>query len=440
MPYIRQIFAREILDSRGNPTLEVKVETISGTFACASIPSGASKGKHEALELRDNDLLRFNGKGVLKSVDIINNIISKALKGVDVTKQNLIDKKLIDLDNTENKTNLGANTILCVSLACAKTACKFLKIPLYRYLGGFNTSLMPIPMMNILNGGAHASFCIDFQEIMIIPINAKSLHESVRIGAEIFSELKMILKEKGYATSVGDEGGYAPNLKSNSEAFELVLKAIKKAKYKPKIDVCLAIDVASTEFYDEKKKTYSLKKDNIEYTAEELVEFYERLIDKYPIISIEDGLAQDDWDGWIYMSKRLGNRIQLVGDDLFVTNLKRLKKGIDLKVANAILVKLNQIGTLSETFEVIEMAKKARYGVIISHRSGETNETFIADLAIAVNAGQIKTGSLSRMERVAKYNRLMYIEDEINEFNSTYFLTYYNKEKSYYNLKKHNKS
>lgn len=436
MPKIEKIYAREVLDSRGNPTIEVNVETVSGAKGRAIVPSGASTGDHEALELKDNDATRYNGKGTLKAVDNVNNHIFRKLVGVDVTKQNYIDKLMIELDGTENKTKLGANAILGVSLACARAAADYYDMPLYRYLGGCNTNLMPIPMMNILNGGAHADFCIDFQEIMIIPMSVSSLAEAIRVGSEIFHALKTILKEKGYVTSVGDEGGYAPKLHSNEEAFELVIEAIRKAKYVEGVDVFLAIDVAASEFYDPSKNKYILKADNKEYSAKELVDnYYSELIDKYPIISIEDGLAQDDFEGWIYMSEKLKNRVQLVGDDLFVTNTKRLEYGIKNKMANAILIKVNQIGTLSETLSAIEMAKRANYGVIISHRSGESEDTFIADLAIATNAGQIKTGSLSRTDRIAKYNQLMRIEDELNLFNKHNKLTTFEMAKSFCNLK-----
>lgn len=416
MPIITRIYAREVLDSRGNPTVEVEVYTESGSFGRAIVPSGASTGEYEALELRDGDLNRFRGKGVLKAVKNVNDVIAPLLLGMDVRSQLVIDKTMIKIDNTPDKSNLGANAILAVSMACARCAADYLGVSLYNYLGGFNAKYMPVPMMNILNGGAHADFCIDFQEIMIICANAKSIKEAIRCGSEIFYSLKDILKSKGYNTSVGDEGGYAPKLSSNEEAFSLVCDAIKNAGFKPGEDVFLAIDAASSEFYNEKTKLYELKSENKNLTYNELIDYYDMLINKYPIISIEDGLCENDWEGWKALTVRLSNRVQLVGDDLFVTNTKRLRKGIDEKVANSILIKVNQIGTLTETFDAIEMAKRAGYTAIISHRSGESEDTTIADIAISANVMQIKTGSLSRTDRIAKYNQLIRIEEELNDY------------------------
>ena len=414
MPYIKEVYAREVLDSRGNPTIEVEVETESGAKGRAMVPSGASTGVHEALELRDKDSKRYKGKGVLKAVNNVNEEIAPEIIGYDVTAQMLIDNLMIKLDGTPNKSRLGANAILGVSMAVAKAAADYYGMPLYQYFGGFNAHLMPTPMMNILNGGAHADWCIDFQEIMIVPSKAKTFADAVRMGAEVFHTLKEVLKQKGLNTSVGDEGGYAPKLSSNEEAIQLVIKAIKQAGYKPGVDIFLALDVASSEFYDAATKKYHLKSENKELTAKELVSFYESICSKHPIVSIEDGLAEDDWDGWKYLTARLGTRVQLVGDDLFVTNTERLLKGIQNNTANAILIKVNQIGTLTETFAAIEMAKKAGYAAVISHRSGETEDTTIADIAVGLNAGQIKTGSLSRTDRIAKYNKLIRIEDELS--------------------------
>ena len=430
MPYINDVYAREVLDSRGNPTVEVEVYTESGGFGRAIVPSGASTGEHEAVELRDGDKKRYGGKGVLKAVSNVNDIIAPEIIGMNVYDQVGIDNLLITLDGTTNKSNLGANAILAVSMACAKAACDLNGMSLYNYLGGFNARVLPTPMMNILNGGAHADWCIDFQEIMIMPVGASKFSEALRMGAEVFHQLKKILQAKGYVTSVGDEGGYAPKLTSNDEAFELVCKAITSAGYKLGKDIMLATDVASSEFYDENKKKYVLKSENKELDYKELVAYYESLIKKYPIISIEDGLDENDWEGWAYMTKRIGKKTQLVGDDLFVTNTNRLKKGIANGVANSILIKVNQIGTLTETFEAVETAKKAGYTAVVSHRSGETEDTTIADIAVALNAGQIKTGSLSRTDRIAKYNQLLRIEDELGETGKYYGL------KSFYNLKK----
>ena len=414
MPYIKEVYAREVLDSRGNPTIEVEVETESGAKGRAMVPSGASTGVHEALELRDKDSKRYKGKGVLKAVNNVNEEIAPEIIGYDVTAQMLIDNVMIKLDGTPNKSRLGANAILGVSMAVAKAAADYYGMPLYQYFGGFSAHLMPTPMMNILNGGAHADWCIDFQEIMIVPSKAKTFADAVRMGAEVFHTLKEVLKQKGLNTSVGDEGGYAPKLSSNEEAIQLVIKAIKQAGYKPGVDIFLALDVASSEFYDATTKKYNLKSENKQLTSKELVSFYESICTKHPIVSIEDGLAEDDWDGWKYLTARLGTRVQLVGDDLFVTNTERLQKGIQNNTANAILIKVNQIGTLTETFAAIEMAKKAGYAAVISHRSGETEDTTIADIAVGLNAGQIKTGSLSRTDRIAKYNKLIRIEDELS--------------------------
>lgn len=415
MPFIQSIYAREVLDSRGNPTVEVEVVTESGAFGRALVPSGASTGEHEALELRDGDKSRYLGKGTTKAVANVNEIIAPQLIGYDVRNQIIIDKKMIEIDGTDNKGNLGANATLGVSMACARAAADYYGMPLYNYFGGSNAKQLPLPMMNILNGGAHADFCIDFQEIMILPVGAPSFKEALRMGAEVFHALKKILKANGYVTSVGDEGGYAPKLGSNTEAFERVVEAIKAAGYEPGKDICLGIDVAASEFYDEKTGMYTLKADGGQFNAQDMVDkYYVPLTEKFPIITIEDGLAEDDWGGWKYLTEKLGNKIQLVGDDLFVTNTKRLAKGIELGVANAILIKVNQIGTLTETFDAIEMAKRAGYTAIVSHRSGETEDTTIADIVVGLNAGQIKTGSASRTDRVAKYNQLMRIEDDLN--------------------------
>lgn len=415
MPFIQSIYAREVLDSRGNPTIEVEVRTESGAFGRALVPSGASTGEHEALELRDGDKSRYLGKGTLKAVHNVNEVIAPTLIGMDVREQVVIDNKMISLDGTENKGVLGANATLGVSMACARAAADYYGMPLYNYFGGSNAKQLPLPMMNILNGGAHADFCIDFQEIMILPVGAPSLKEAVRMGAEVFHALKKILKSNGYVTSVGDEGGYAPKLSSNTEAFERVVEAIEAAGYVPGKDICLGIDVAASEFYDKATGKYILKADKGEFTSKEMVDvYYSKLVEKFPIITIEDGLAEDDWDGWKYLTEKLGSKIQLVGDDLFVTNTKRLSKGIAMGVANSILIKVNQIGTLTETFDAIEMAKRAGYTAVVSHRSGETEDTTIADIVVGLNAGQIKTGSASRTDRIAKYNQLIRIEDDLN--------------------------
>ena len=415
MSEIVDIYAREIMDSRGNPTVEVEVFLESGAFGRAAVPSGASTGEREALELRDGDKSRYLGKGVLKAVDNVNNIIADELIGMDADDQVGIDQKMLDLDGTEYKSKLGANALLGISLAVAKAAAEEASLPLYKYIGGANARELPLPMMNILNGGAHADNNVDIQEFMIMPAGAKCFAEALRMGAEIFHALKGVLKGKGYNTAVGDEGGFAPNLKSNEEALEVIMEAIVKAGYKPGDDILLALDVASSEFFNKEKNLYVLENEaQKEKTPTEMVDFYENLVNKYPIVSIEDGMAENDWDGWKLLTDRLGTRVQLVGDDLFVTNPAILKEGIRKGIANAILIKLNQIGTLTETLEAIEMAKRAGYTTIISHRSGETEDTTLADLAVAVNSGQIKTGSLCRTDRIAKYNQLLRIEDELD--------------------------
>lgn len=413
MSEIVDIYAREILDSRGNPTLEVDVFLESGAFGRAAVPSGASTGEREALEMRDGDASRYLGKGVLKAVDNVNNEIANELIGMDADEQVAIDMKMLELDGTEFKSKLGANAILGVSLAVAKAAADEAGQSLYKYIGGAGARELPLPMMNILNGGAHADNNVDIQEFMIMPAGAACFAEALRMGAEIFHALKSVLKSKGYNTAVGDEGGFAPNLKSNEEALEVIMEAIVKAGYKPGEDILLALDVASSELF--KNGTYTLENEpQKQKTAAELVDFYENLVNKYPIISIEDGMAENDWDGWKLLTERLGKRIQIVGDDLFVTNPSILKEGIRKGIANSILIKLNQIGTLTETLEAIEIAKRAGYTTVISHRSGETEDTTLADLAVAVNAGQIKTGSLCRTDRVAKYNQLLRIEEELD--------------------------
>lgn len=414
MVKIQSVYAREVLDSRGNPTVEVEVTGDDGSFGRAIVPSGASTGVHEAVELRDGDPTRYNGMGVSKAVDNVNTIIAKEVIGKEVTSQREIDEMMIALDGTPNKGKLGANAILGVSLAVARCAANSLHMPLYRYIGGANAHVLPTPMMNIINGGAHADNNVDFQEFMIMPVNAPSFKEAIRMGAEVFHALKKVLKGKGLNTAVGDEGGFAPNLASNEEAIQTILEAIETAGYQPGVDVKLAMDVASSEFYQDGKYTLP-GENNKTFTSKELVDFYVELCDKYPIISIEDGLDQDDWEGWDYLTEKLGSRVQLVGDDFFVTNTERLKKGIEKGVANAILIKVNQIGTLTETLEAIEMAQKANYTAVVSHRSGETEDTTIADIAVATNAGQIKTGSASRTDRIAKYNQLMRIEDELGK-------------------------
>ncbi|MFZ3576674.1 phosphopyruvate hydratase [Virgibacillus sp. DJP39] len=428
MPYITDVYAREVLDSRGNPTVEVEVFTESGAFGAALVPSGASTGEYEAVELRDGDKDRYLGKGVLKAVENVNELIGPELVGLDVTRQNIIDEIMIELDGTENKGKLGANAILGVSMAVAHAASSFLEIPLYNYLGGFNAKTLPTPMMNILNGGEHADNNVDIQEFMVMPVAATSFKEAVRTGAEIFHALKKVLKDKGYNTSVGDEGGFAPNLKSNEEALQTIVEAIEAAGYKPGEEIKLAMDVAASEIYEDGK--YNLKGEGVVRTSKEMVDWYEEMVNKYPIISIEDGLDENDWDGFKMLTDRIGDRVQLVGDDLFVTNTKKLAQGIEQGIGNSILVKVNQIGTLTETFDAIEMAKRAGYTAVISHRSGETEDATIADIAVATNAGQIKTGAPSRTDRVAKYNQLLRIEDELSG------LGVYAGMNAFYNLKK----
>lgn len=413
MSIIEEIYAREILDSRGNPTVEAEVITEDGAFGRAAVPSGASTGEHEALELRDNNPDRYLGKGVHEAVRNIEEKIAPELEGLSVLDQIMLDQTMIDLDGSETKENLGANAILAVSLACARAAAESLGLPLYQHLGGVNACRLPVPMLNILNGGAHADNNVDFQEFMIMPVFGGSFSESLRAGVEVFHCLKKVLRGKGYNTSVGDEGGFAPNLKSNQEAVEVILEAIGQAGYRAGRDVMLTLDVAATEFYDHEKGYVFKKSDGKARSAEEMIELYRDWVDRYPIYSIEDGLAEDDWDGWRQLTEALGKRVQLVGDDLFVTNLKRFQQGIDRGIANSILIKLNQIGTLTETMRAVELAKCSGYTSVISHRSGETEDAFIADLAVACNAGQIKTGSASRSDRVAKYNQLLRIEETL---------------------------
>lgn len=430
MSIITDAYAREILDSRGNPTVEVEVLTESGAFGRAAVPSGASTGAFEAVELRDGNDQKYLGKGVTKAVTNVNEIITPEIIGMDVLNQVAIDKLMIDLDGTENKGRLGANAILGVSMAVAKAAANYLGLDLYQYIGGVNAKVLPVPMMNILNGGEHADNNVDIQEFMIMPVGAHNFKEALRMGSEIFHNLKKVLKGKGLNTSVGDEGGFAPNLASNEEALSTIVEAIKKAGYKPGEDVALALDVAATELFDKASKVYNLASENKKLTSSEMIDFYEELVEKYPIISIEDGLDEEDWEGWKELTDRLGKKIQLVGDDLFVTNTKRLSKGIKNNISNSILIKLNQIGTITETLDAIEMAKRAGYTAVISHRSGETEDTTIADLVVATNAGQIKTGAPSRTDRVAKYNQLLRIEDMLD------IVSQYNGMDVFYNLKK----
>ena len=431
MSIIEFIEAREILDSRGNPTVEVDVILEDGSMGRAAVPSGASTGVHEAVELRDGDKSRFMGKGVLTAVENVNNTIAAELIGLDALDQVDIDRTMIELDGTENKSKLGANAILGVSMAVARAAADHLGIPLFRYLGAYHSCTLPVPMANILNGGSHADNSVDFQEFMVMPVGANNIREAVRMVAEVFHNLKGILKAKGYNTSVGDEGGFAPNLKSNEEACEVILEAIKKAGYKAGEDMFIALDPASSEFYDTDKKKYIFKKsDGRELSSEEMATYWDEWVDKYPIISLEDGMAEDDWDGWKLHTEKSGKKIQIVGDDLFVTNTKRLGKGIEMGIANSILIKVNQIGTLTETFEAVEMAKRAGYTAVVSHRSGETEDNFIADLVVALGTGQIKTGSMSRSDRIAKYNQLMRIEDYLEG------TAIYPGIKTFYNLKK----
>ncbi len=415
MSTIIQIEGREILDSRGNPTVEVEVLTESGAIGRACVPSGASTGEHEALELRDGDKDRYLGKGVLKAVANVNELIAPEIVGMDATEQLSIDRQMIELDGTETKSKLGANAILGVSLAVARAAAESVGLPLYQYLGGVNAKNLPVPMMNIINGGSHADNNVDLQEFMIQPIGAASFHEALRTGAEIFHSLKKVLSGKGLNTAVGDEGGFAPNLSSNAEAIEVILEAIDKAGYKAGADVTIALDAAASSFYDKQKKLYVMSGEGVEKTADEMIEYYKGLVSKYPILSIEDGLDENDWEGFAKLTRELGDRVQLVGDDLFVTNTKFLSRGIAEGSANAILIKVNQIGTLTETLDAIEMAKRAGFTAVVSHRSGETEDSTIADIVVATNAGQIKTGSLSRSDRIAKYNQLLRIEAELGD-------------------------
>jgi enolase len=412
MSIIETVWAREILDSRGNPTLEAEVILESGEIGRACVPSGASTGEHEAVELRDGDKSRYLGKGTLKAVENVIEIIAEEIEGFDALDQASVDETLIELDGTENKSKLGANAMLAVSLATSRAAAEFLGLPLYRYLGGVNAKTLPVPMMNILNGGAHADNNVDFQEFMVMPVGADSFAEGLRCGAEIFHNLKDVLKKRGYSTSVGDEGGFAPNLKSNEEAVETILEAIEKAGYKAGDDVMIALDPAASEFFNGTHYVFK-KSDKRELTPTEMADYWIDWTKKYPIISIEDGMAENDWDGWKYITDQIGKQIQLVGDDLFVTNVEFLQKGIDLGCANSILIKVNQIGTLTETLDAIELAKTNNMTAVISHRSGETEDNYIADLAVATNAGQIKTGSLCRSDRIAKYNQLLRIEEDL---------------------------
>ena len=416
MSRIIDIHAREVLDSRGNPTVEVEVYTECGEMGRASVPSGASTGEREALELRDGDKSRFMGKGVLTAVHNVNDILAPEIIGMDVTDQVGIDKKLIELDGTKDKSKYGANAILGISMAVARCATNHYGMPLYRYLGGTNAKKLPVPMMNVLNGGSHADSSVDFQEFMIMPVGAKSIHEAIRMGSEVFHNLKSVLKAAGQVTAVGDEGGFAPNLKDNEEPLKCIMEAIEKAGYKPGEDICIAMDVAASEFYNPETKMYDLVKSNGgSKTTDEMIDWFEELVNKYPIISIEDGLGENDWEGWKKLTDRLGKKVQLVGDDLFVTNTSILQEGINKDIANAILIKVNQIGTLTETFDAMELARSHGYTAVVSHRSGETEDTTIADIAVAFNAGQIKTGSMSRTDRIAKYNQLMRIEEELGD-------------------------
>ena len=430
MALIEDVIAREVLDSRGNPTVEVEVLLEDGTEGRAIVPSGASTGVHEAVELRDGDKERYLGKGTLTAVNNVNEIIADEIIGMDPFDQPGLDKLLIELDGTPNKGNLGANAILGVSLAVARAAAASVGMPLFQYLGGVNGKVLPVPMMNILNGGSHADNSVDIQEFMVMPVGATSFREGLRMGAETFHNLKKILKEKGMNTNVGDEGGYAPDLATNEEAIQVIIEAIKKAGYEPGTDLCSALDCAASEFYDAENNIYDWKGEGRQMHAEELCAFYEDICGKYPVISIEDGMAEDDWDGWKLLVSKLGDRVQLVGDDLFVTNTERLKKGIEEGAANAILIKVNQIGTLTETLDAIEMAKKAGFTAVVSHRSGETEDTTIADLVVGVNAGQIKTGSASRTDRIAKYNQLLRIEELLGD------AAQYAGMDAFYNLKK----
>lgn len=427
MPTIVEIRGREVIDSRGNPTVEVEVMTASGAFGRAIVPSGASTGEKEAVELRDDDKKRFLGKGVLKAVNNVNTVIAKALVGHSVLDQNAIDSLLIKLDGTPNKSKLGANAILGVSMAVAHAAANFLGLPLYRYLGGFNAKKLPVPMMNIMNGGAHANWGIDIQEFMIMPVGAKSIKDAIRMGAEIYHNLKAVLKKEGLPVGVGDEGGFAPVLKQNEQAIKLIITAIEQAGYVPGKDVYLALDVAASELWQKGNK---YKFEGKVVSSDEMVDFYEKMVKKYPIVSIEDGLGEHDWEGWKKLTARLGKKVQIVGDDLFVTNPAILAKGIAEGLGNSILIKVNQIGTLTETFDAIEMAKQAGYTAVVSHRSGETEDTTLADIAVAFNCGQIKTGSMARTDRVAKYNQLIRIEEDLGE------VAVYEGLKTFYNIKK----
>jgi len=428
MTIITDVYAREVLDSRGNPTVEVEVRLESGAKGRAIVPSGASTGAHEAIELRDGDKGRYLGKGVLKAVQNVNDLIAPEIIGLDALEQVAIDKAMIDLDGTPNKAKLGANAILAVSMAVARAAAEALDVPLYNYLGGFNAKQLPVPMMNILNGGAHADNNVDVQEFMVLPVGAPSFAEALRAGAEVFHSLKSVLKEKGLNTAVGDEGGFAPNLASNEEAITTIITAIERAGYKPGVDMFIGMDVASTEFF--KNGKYELEGEGKSYTPAEFVDLLASWVDKYPILTIEDGCSEDDWEGWKLLTDKLGGKVQLVGDDLFVTNTQRLEKGINDGIGNSILIKVNQIGTLTETFDAIEMAKRAGYTAVISHRSGESEDSTIADIAVATNAGQIKTGAPSRTDRVAKYNQLLRIEDNLSA------AAQYAGTKAFYNLKK----
>lgn len=431
MSIIRDVYAREVLDSRGNPTVEVEVVTECGDYGRAIVPSGASTGEREALELRDGDQSRYLGKGVLKAVSNVNDILRDVVIGMDVTDQVSIDQALILADGTKDKSKYGANAILGISLACAHAAANHYGMSLYRYLGGMNAKKMPVPMMNVLNGGSHADSSVDFQEFMIMPVGASSIHEAIRMGSEVFHHLKNVLKEKGQVTAVGDEGGFAPNLEDNEAPLKCIVEAITKAGYKPGKDICIAMDVAASEFYNPETKMYDLLKSGSgSKTTEEMIRWYEELVEKYPIISIEDGLGERDWDGWKILTERLGDKIQLVGDDLFVTNTEILQEGITKGIANSILIKVNQIGTLTETFDAMELAKSHGYTAVVSHRSGETEDTTIADIAVAFNAGQIKTGSLSRTDRIAKYNQLMRIEEELGD------VSVYPQKHAFYNIYK----
>lgn len=416
MSAIVYVHARQVLDSRGNPTIEVDIVTENGGFGRAIVPSGASTGMHEAHELRDNETGFYMGKSVLKAVENVNTTIAEEIQGMDVLWQSRIDKLLIELDGTDNKSKLGANAILGVSMAVAIAAAQETGLPLFRYLGGSNAHILPVPLMNILNGGAHADNSVDFQEFMIVPLNADNFANALRMGVEVFHSLKAVLKSKKYSTSVGDEGGFAPHLKSNEEAIEVILQAIEKAGYKPGVDICIALDLAASEFYLPEENVYYFKKSTKEkLTSSEMVDYLADWVKRYPIVSIEDGLAEDDWEGWQKLTERLGDKIQIVGDDIFVTNIQRLKKGIEMKVANSILIKLNQIGTVTETMDAVRLAHSYGYTSIISHRSGETEDTTIADLAVALNTGLIKTGSACRSERIAKYNQLLRIEEILGE-------------------------